>query len=317
MGIDLQSFRYLLRLHRAGILRGEILTLGRQDFLVTETNAQTAMRAIGIDRSIEDIRAIVHRSDRFADAMLLELGCSRVHSMDASGFEGATIVHDLNRPAPEQLQEQFDVVFDGGTLEHVYNFPVAVQSCLNMVRVGGHFVAVTPCNSFMGHGFYQFSPELFFRVLSNERGFRVREIVHCRAFGDYEWYRVTDPARAKSRICHNGPHPSYLMVCAERIGAVRVDAPMPQQSDYSAEWTERPHKASDSSRLSFFDHASDAGPASGARRVVRQVVPRSIRERLSLIRQASTWAMPPRPDHFTPMRWSDGFSDGAPTGVGR
>jgi hypothetical protein len=36
--------------------------------------------------------------------------------------------------------------------------------------------AVTPANNQMGHGFYQFSPELFFRVFSQENGYLLRAL---------------------------------------------------------------------------------------------------------------------------------------------
>ena len=87
--------------------------------------------------------------------------------MDASSFEGATVVHDLNLPITEALKGRFDVVCDAGTIEHVMNFPTAIRNCMEMVRVGGHLILGTPANNFFGHGFYQFSPELWFRLFSS------------------------------------------------------------------------------------------------------------------------------------------------------
>jgi hypothetical protein len=55
---------------------------------------------------------------QFAEDILAPLGFE-VSSVDASDYEGATIVHDLNIPIPRELVEQFDIVWDGGTLEHV------------------------------------------------------------------------------------------------------------------------------------------------------------------------------------------------------
>ena len=47
------------------------------------------------------------------------LGSERLESLDITDFEGATVIHDLNKPVSEELKARFDVVFDGGTLEHV------------------------------------------------------------------------------------------------------------------------------------------------------------------------------------------------------
>ena len=48
---------------------------------------------------------------------------------------------------------------------------------MKMVKTGGHLMLFTPANNYFGHGFYQFSPELFYRVLSKENGFEVRRMV--------------------------------------------------------------------------------------------------------------------------------------------
>jgi 2-polyprenyl-3-methyl-5-hydroxy-6-metoxy-1,4-benzoquinol methylase len=76
-----------------------------------------------------------------------------VSSIDASDYENATYVHDLNVPIPDHLKGQFDLVDDGGTLEHVFNFPVALRNCMEMVKVGGHLLLNVPTNNFVGHGF--------------------------------------------------------------------------------------------------------------------------------------------------------------------
>src|SRR5438477_418150 len=84
---------------------------------------------------------------------------------------GPHFPHDMNEPIPDKFKETYTAVLDGGSLEHVFNFPVAIKNCMEMVKVGGHYLAITPANNFFGHGFYQFSPELYFTVLSKENGF--------------------------------------------------------------------------------------------------------------------------------------------------
>jgi hypothetical protein len=68
-------------------------------------------------------------------------------------------------------------VFDGGALEHVFNFPVAISSCMRALVVGGTFISSTPVNNNMGRGLYQFSPELFYRVFSQEFGVRTESML--------------------------------------------------------------------------------------------------------------------------------------------
>jgi hypothetical protein len=51
----------------------------------------------------------------YAEETFRALGASEVDSLDASEYEGATIVHDLNDPLPQELTGRYTLVFDGGT----------------------------------------------------------------------------------------------------------------------------------------------------------------------------------------------------------
>ena len=112
------------------------------------------------------------------ETLFQSLGASSVDSMDNSDFEGARLVHDLNQPIPADWKGRYDAVIDGGTLEHVFNFPVALRNVMEMVQPGGRLFIHNCANNLCGHGFYQFSPELFFRVLSPANGFQMQ---HCVA----------------------------------------------------------------------------------------------------------------------------------------
>ena len=142
----------------------------------------------------------------------------------------------MNLPIPDELKSRFSVVIDGGTLEHVFNFPQALKNSMEMVAVGGHFLAVTPCNNYMGHGFYQFSPELFFRAFSEENGFKLEDVFICR-WPRGRWYRVSDPKVIGTRVELINHYPTSLFVQAKRLRKTEVFATTPQQSDYVANWT--------------------------------------------------------------------------------
>ncbi|HTE59068.1 MAG TPA: hypothetical protein VK631_01880, partial [Solirubrobacteraceae bacterium] len=112
--------------------------------------------------------------DGFAEPVLHAMGAQRVDSLDISPFEGATVIHDLNQPLGEPPR-RFTAVIDGGSLEHVFNFPVAIRTCMELVEPGGSLVVMVPANNEIGHGFYQFSPELFYRVA--QHGFDVLQML--------------------------------------------------------------------------------------------------------------------------------------------
>lgn len=253
MGLALNATRFLIQARRAGVRFDETLTLGRQYMMVSPERMMALLHKHGLDAPsggenefLASLYATRWRFEVFARA----LGANMVSSMDASGFEGATIVHDLNQPVPAELEERFDMVIDGGTLEHVFNFPLAIANCMKMVKTGGHLVLLTVANNYCGHGFYQFSPELFFRVLSPENGFKVSRMVgledglgHSSLLGvkyDFlfsgRWYEVRDPAEVRSRICLVNHNPASLFILAQKVSRENIFKTVPQQSDYVPQW---------------------------------------------------------------------------------
>ena len=113
------------------------------------------------------------------------------------------MVHDLNQPLPAAMDEQFDAVIDSGTLEHIFNVPAALTTCMRLVKQGGSLFLSSPANNLCGHGFYQFSPELFFRALSDANGFQMRGLYLAPIYRDGEWLQVTDPAVLRQRVGDN------------------------------------------------------------------------------------------------------------------
>jgi SAM-dependent methyltransferase len=194
----------------------------------------------------------------YADEFFRYLGAKEIISADRSNYEGATLLHDLNRPFPGSLRSSFDLVMDGGTLEHIFDFPSALRHCLELVSVGGHFITITPANQWMGHGFYQFSPELYFRVFNADNGFVLRKIVlfECMKI-DATFYEVKDPAIIGRRVQLNSPKLVMLAVLARKTAEVPIFARPPQQSDYAAVWNEHQEKEKitpgiETGRPSFF-----------------------------------------------------------------
>ncbi len=102
------------------------------------------------------------------------LGFDEVHTMDVSPYQGASHIHDLNKPLPAELAGQYDAVLSGGTLEHVFDIANALRCVAAMVKVGGTVICDAPMNNWIDHGFYQLSPTLKFDFFgANE--FELRE----------------------------------------------------------------------------------------------------------------------------------------------
>jgi hypothetical protein len=239
MGIGRHAVRALADAQQRGVDFGRTLMLGRQALDDPAPRIASLLRAAGCTRPpplpLDD------PAWRFAEPFFAWLGARQVDALDASDFEGARLVHDLNRPVPAHLHGRYDVVFDGGTLEHVFEYPTALRSAMRMVRVGGRLILHAPGDQWLGHGFYQLSPELFFRALSPENGFAIEELRLVEAVPDGRAYRMRDPAQVRARAQTRSEHPVLLFVEARKEREVaELFATPPQQSDYAAEWAERP-----------------------------------------------------------------------------
>lgn len=229
--------RLLLHSRRKGLSCSSTIMIGRQNY--SELTPSDLSSALGI--TTEEASALL--GEKYIEPLLQRFGANRIESIDNSAFENATTIHDLNQPIPEHLKATFTCVLDGGAIEHVFNFPQAMKNCMEMVQIGGHFLGVTTANNFMGHGFYQFSPELYYRVFSPQNGFEVEEMLLCETDRGAPWYRVTDPEKLGHRVELVNNRPAYIMVMARRVSNAPIFKTTPQQSDYVSLWDQTPHRS--------------------------------------------------------------------------
>lgn len=256
MGLDANATRLLFYGRKAGVDFSQTAMIGRQNVFLSKSQLRYLAADFGISLSSTQIVATVDRGHGypFAEPLLDCLGAEQIDSFDNSAYEGATVVHDFNQPLPSQYDERYSVVIDSGSLEHVFNFPVAIANCMRMLRIGGHFLSITPANNQFGHGFYQFSAELFFSVFNEPNGFHVMRMFVSEAGPDKQWYSVAAPAMVGQRVELCNDRPTVLMTIAQKIDTKPVFAAVPQQSDYAAAW----------------NRANDAEPTKGR---VRSMVP--------------------------------------------
>jgi hypothetical protein len=223
MGLDIKAIRFLLGEKARGIQFGKTLTLGRQGLYMSQQELAEISHKINIELF----------NSNFADDFLAYLAGTPSLSMDASTYEGAQIIHDMNFPVEEKYHDAFDTIIDGGTLEHVFNFPIAIKNCMEMLKVGGSLILMTPWHNFSGHGFYQFSPELFYSTLSAANGFQVERLLIV-AEGD--WYSVENPAVINRRVEIRTNEEILLFLTARKTSKTKIFQGWPQQSDYCAAW---------------------------------------------------------------------------------
>jgi SAM-dependent methyltransferase len=241
MGLAFSTLSFLLDAYERGVSFKRTLTLGRTQLYLLPKETRKIRRLAGRELSESALRT---EFGGFADAFIKSLlGVETLNALDYSDYQGASIVHDMNYPIPEQLEGRFDAVIDAGTIEHVFNFPVAIANCMKMVRHGGRLFMITVANNHCGHGFYQFSPELFFRLFKDQNGFHLdRLLLLNHPFPGVELssiqrvYAVQDPSEMRQRIGLVTDSPVLLLLEAERRSIEKILATFPQQSDYTTLW---------------------------------------------------------------------------------
>lgn len=238
MGVDANSLRFLAEAARAGVDFTRTLTLGRQNFYrLNPVLVHQGLSRAGFPLSLAAAEEIFQRHGVYADELFRFLGASSLASTDVSDYEQATYVFDMNRPSPSELDGQFTTVVDGGSLEHIFNVPQAMANCMNMLAVGGYFIGLTPANNYFGHGFYQFSAELFFRVFDAPNGFVTKRMVLVEDDqSGRDWFDVSDPAQAKERVTLTSAAQSQLFIIARKVEQRTPFSTPPYQSDYVVRW---------------------------------------------------------------------------------
>lgn len=168
-----------------------------------------------------------------------------VESTDASGYQGATVLQDMNLPLTEENLRhcgRYDLLIDGGSLEHFFNIPQALQNYFDLLRIDGVLYIMTNANNHFGHGFYQFSSELFYRVFSSENGYQMLEcflekhpFLAAEVSSRRRIYAAPDPGERGRRTQFTSCAPVLIHVLARKLRDEQL-SPSLIQSDYQAIW---------------------------------------------------------------------------------
>jgi hypothetical protein len=146
----------LLRLGEKIVFTGACLTLGEQDIHLRPHDLKALAKRFQITDS--KFYSYPNTCEQFFE----KLGFTKTQSLDHSGYEGSSILWDLNEEVPVNLREEFDVIYDGGTLEHVFNFPISLANISRMLKTGGYAIHSSPSSNHVDHGFYMFSPRALY-----------------------------------------------------------------------------------------------------------------------------------------------------------
>jgi len=235
MGLDINSLNFLGYAKSSGVNFTKTLSVGRAGISLEEQEIKSFLHRIGKKEFIKDTSSLVET--KYFEPILKEVfGAEITDSLDASDYENASMIHDLNLSL--KVERKFTAILDFGCLEHVFNLPVAIDNLINSCEVNGHILHYLPANNCCGHGFYQFSPELFFSLYSSERGFSDTQIFFVEWQDDPEtWYQINSPSELHSRVNIVNKAEGYLLVKTKKLANAMSPLDLaPQQSDYVEWW---------------------------------------------------------------------------------
>jgi hypothetical protein len=241
VGIKSSVAALLIRARERGASFTNTATIGRQSLTVPVADLAALARRLGIAEP---------EWSRFADDGFCEdffrlfLGTETLTSFDASAYQNATVVHDFNTPIPKGYHQLFEAVFDGGTMEHIFDIKQVLSNYMALPKIGGDVYVCTNANNLCGHGFYQFSPEFFYRVFSEANGFHVEQVCMIETpfhlvekSSRQRVFEAADPMSVGKRMVVVTDKPVSIYVHARRIADRPLFVDPPYQSDYRIEWT--------------------------------------------------------------------------------
>lgn len=229
MGISSFDGLALLSLSGRGQMGDEILCFGRPELFLTKQYLQQLVHGLSLSWTSDEIDRIVE--SKYGERFLERAGFRTIRCLDASQYEGADIVHDLNKPIPATLEGVTNFLYVNGTIEHVFDIGTALHNVTRLLRVGGTVLLTGPANGQCGHGFYQFSPELFYRFFE-VNGYENARVYVIGRKHPHRWFHAKDPRQLKRRVEFMTMEPTEIIAIARKARDLS-SLEIPQQSDYA------------------------------------------------------------------------------------
>ena len=233
MGIDYTGLHAILLSQKNLINKNRMLTMGRQHIHLDQNTFDSIVRNSEIDLS----GSYSYNSE----IMFRKLGFGEVDSLDYSDYEGATFIHDMNKQI--KIKKTYDYIYDGGTIEHVFNTGQFLENVIDLLEVGGVFCSVTCNNNFSGHGFYQFSPEFFLSCFTKNYGMSLLSLylaqvdTEISSWLDVKTYGSDNTGRNITKF--DSINPVYIITVAKKISCEReslIKIPPQQYSYKEIDW---------------------------------------------------------------------------------
>jgi len=188
MGMMPSYIKLVASMHNRYQFQGPVCSLGNQDVWASKEDLINCLKEVNC-RYTEPTSSTPHSSRTFsmnleltrlakdfvhAKTMFEAMGLFDYVDLDKFDSDSPEILHDLNLPIPEKLINRFGLVFDGGTIEHIFDVRQVLENIGKMVCINGCVIHL--CSISIDHGFYGFSPLFYYDYYS------------VNGFGEFECY---------------------------------------------------------------------------------------------------------------------------------
>lgn len=160
--------RMLLDMHKNEPFTGTFLQIGRQTVPFTLKEAEAFLRSEGVGPSpnasvlVAFDKTAAGKPDWINDETFFELFCkAKVESLDVSPYENASIIHDMNKPIPKKFHGIADFIFEGSSIDNIFNPAQAMMNIDLMLKPGGRLFMVNAGNIVPGDTFVALGEEWY------------------------------------------------------------------------------------------------------------------------------------------------------------
>ena len=188
MGFTPDFFRLIIKLHKQVHFNGSVLTLGNQDVYASYEDLKSLFDEAHYPyQNLDKVRE--HTSNFFkedlatltqnfvhASVFFEMLGLGQYYDLDKFPEDHPVLLYDLNTPVPQEWHNKFGLVVDSGTSEHIFDVKQVLANTVALTELGGWVIHISPSSNTVDHGFYSFSPTLFY------------DFYQANGFGDFACY---------------------------------------------------------------------------------------------------------------------------------
>lgn len=235
MGVDITALNAFLEALKYVVKKERCLTLGRQEIHISPDMMDILCDHYGY----YGYSTLFHPDPKggYMERLIKYVRFSTAgDSIDANLYEHANIIKNLNDIFTHPVQ--YDLIFDGGTTEHIFNIVNVFQNIFNLLKEGGIFVSITPHNNQPGHGFYQFSPNFYMDLFQPETsGMEIINLWVAKVGDTIEdWVDVLSTEKGfRQNFNFGDSDPTYNVVIARKVSNVEFTIPI-QGSYRDREW---------------------------------------------------------------------------------